>query len=171
MRLPFARRSPPAPRSGQALADWTDTELERRAGWHDKSGRSPVDLLSTYLRARHAWELRWRKTALRAGPVDPGWLRATEQLAAIHAELSTPRDPASRDSSLGDPASRDPNKTRIVTVRWPSTERIVIKTEEDDPLGLVSPDVYEVVVVMTDAGWRLDDRTYLARGRRISGVL
>lgn len=158
---------------GVLVDDWKDGDLEIQVGWRDQRGMSPTDVFRAYLAERHSWERDAARAAMRVrGPDDPGWAATEAELAQIHSKYSTPRDLHDRDTSTGSSPGRDPALTRMIDVRSPSPDRVILVTAEEDPLGLLPPQRFDVIAIRTDGHWRLDDRILVSSGgRRIRGLL
>jgi hypothetical protein len=93
-----------------------------------------------------------------------------DRLRALHDEVATPRPIEERDTSFGNPPSRDPARTRIVSVSGPQEGRVTIHVEEDDPSGLMI-ESYDVRAVVMNGEWRLEDRVAVYGDERIPGLL
>lgn len=149
---------------------WTDPNIESKPGWRDSLGQTPVDVLVSYLERRSAWDRACGRSF--AGPGDAGWDKLRDQLEAIHADLSTPRPLSSRDTSSSSPTKRDPRHTKLVNVQWVSPSKVILTTTEDDPMGELEPDLYEISVVLMSGEWRLKNRSAVFDdGVRIPGLL
>lgn len=160
--------------AGTRIDQWSDSDVEGNAAWRDDRGRSPIDVLLAYLTARHAWERDSVGIVQRMrGPDDKAWAAAKDRLAAIHADLTVPRDLDELDTSVGRPAARDPKRTSVSEVRWLSPSEVAISTLEDDPVDRdMPPQKFEVVVTRWMGEWRLADRTAVYDGGpRISALL
>ena len=91
---------------------------------------------------------------------------------AIHGDLSTPKPLSARDTSGGVPPTRDPARTRVTAVVWIASDTVRITTEEDDPLGIIGPEVYQVTAKLLEGDWRLDDRVLVKDdGKHLRGLL
>ena len=127
-------------------------------------------MLLSYLERRAAWDRASATSS--AGPGDAKWDELRQQLIAIHADLCTPGQLSNRDTSASLPSPRDPSRTSLLDVRWVTDTKVVMITAEDDPLGILDPQTYEVVALLVDTQWRLDERTATyENGTRITGLL
>ena len=151
---------------GTPLDRWLDPELTTSPGWVDASGRSPVTLYREYLQRRREWEGRAWKLH---GTQDPRFTRALDELAALHADLSTAAPLETRDQSVSKPPSRDHRTVRIIAVDR-SADAVALTTAEDEFAGLGAI-TYRVAVTSVDGRWRLKARIAdFRRGRRVNGL-
>ena len=129
-----------------------------------------------YLASVHDWEIRSSRSfdaqhddAGRVAVVDP--IKAEK--AAILQRLATPRGAATNTTvAFGTPATRDPMKTRLLSVETGKRDRALVVTEERSGPLPWEKQRYEYALQRVGGEWRINSRTSLdSDGKRIRGLL
>lgn len=147
--------------------------LPAHAGTLDRDGRTPADVVISYLDAMYHWELRASRRSAFGSDV-PG--EVLDDLRSIREGHLTPRALATNTTvSFGTAPGFDTNGMRVLGVTESDRRRAVVRTAEF-PFGSTTgggeAQEYEYRLVLIDGRWRLNSRTTMDwDGHAIRGLL